>query len=465
MVSQKSTLKRLLFHLLIVFAHNVGFVINASVTFDRSMVCEMPVEHKPAAISDDILRENVLCGKLRSLFLEIEQNEWRILFDPRKPEYGFCDFGDPRKTYQNGVLKHQNRTGELNVMVSKSCLAYHSFGNRLSKYFESMICALRSGFHFFAIPKLMVGKNASSSWHENAPAFLERLPAIIVNPHSKPVSERLVTQTCSPGWASTSPHEIDTALWTHETKLIRTILDDALKYHLEKLSLSEKLTLIDKSDLSNIPVGFGLPLIPDVAIHYRCGDNFQGHYGFVPFPHLADRIPDNAKTIYVLAESEERGEGKIHNSREMCVAIFDALFEYLSSRFPNSAIIIKRGTGGMLVDFARLSFAKVVICSPSTFCLWAAVGRHGEEVYFPGFKSVAHSNTSLSLGFKWINQPILNGLNAKSGGVSSIKKNFLLEKQPANDIHHAVQANQEETLLLKAQTQQVGLQQARYFHA
>jgi hypothetical protein len=26
-----------------------------------------------------------------------------------------------------------------------------------------------------------------------------------------------------------------------------------------------------------------LPLVPDVAIHYRCGDNIVSHYGFLPF--------------------------------------------------------------------------------------------------------------------------------------------------------------------------------------
>lgn len=84
-----------------------------------------------------------------------------------------------------------------------------------------------------------------------------------------------------------------------------------------------------------------LPVIPDVAIHYRCGDNLFTHYGFTPFRIFAKIIPTTAKHIYILSESSDRSS-KL-NSVTRCAAIFDALHIYLMKHFPSSVVVILRG--------------------------------------------------------------------------------------------------------------------------
>jgi hypothetical protein len=63
-------------------------------------------------------------------------------------------------------------------------------------------------------------------------------------------------------------------------------------------------TIVSASDLATVSAGTSLPLVPDAAIHYRCGDNFVGHYGFLPFRAFLATIP---KVVFflVLFESFE----------------------------------------------------------------------------------------------------------------------------------------------------------------
>ncbi len=143
-----------------------------------------------------------------------------------------------------------------------------------------------------------------------------------------------------------------------------------------------------------------LPLIPDVAVHYRCGDNTVTHYGFTPFRVFTATIPANARFIYVMAESPTR------NARpdrvERCSAIFHALRTYLMARYPAAVVVIMQGHD-MFEDLARLTFANTTICSVSTYCLWPALANNG-TVYFPVTKLIAKENTSFDYGpsFHWL---------------------------------------------------------------
>jgi hypothetical protein len=147
-----------------------------------------------------------------------------------------------------------------------------------------------------------------------------------------------------------------------------------------------------------------LPLIPNVTIQYRCGDNIgfgKTHYGLLPYrafygrisKHLADQGFDNklnsiasdgnrpaqAHFIYVIADSPSRASAHAYTSR--CGVILQSLYTRLQEQFPRSVVMIKRG-GDVFLDVARLAFAQVVICSASTFCLWPAISNPN-IAYFP----------------------------------------------------------------------------------
>ena len=192
--------------------------------------------------------------------------------------------------------------------------------------------------------------------------------------------------------------------------LIKPILKEALDYHLKNSPNISTNTVVLTSDLSTEAVGTTLPLIPDSAIHYRCGDNFIGHYGFLPFKAFSDNIPRDVKTIYVLAENKNR---KTINKKPLvakCDSIFVSMLNYLKKHFPSAKIVIRRGDD-LYIDMARLAYAKTAICSVSTFCLWPAIMNEG-SAFFPKTRLIVGGDTNINLGFKWITSPsVLSGVS------------------------------------------------------
>ena len=122
-----------------------------------------------------------------------------------------------------------------------------------------------------------------------------------------------------------------------------------------------------------------LPIVPDVALQYRCGDNIQFSYmyGILPFTAYPSRIPTTAKYIYVLSDHPSRALHAAYTSK--CQMILQGLFEFLKKERPQATIVVKRG-GDLFLDYARLAFAKVTICSASTYCLWPALASIGKSI-------------------------------------------------------------------------------------
>jgi hypothetical protein len=158
-------------------------------------------------------------------------------------------------------------------------------------------------------------------------------------------------------------------------------------------------------------IGDTIPIIPDIAIHYRCGDNVPSKvYGFLPFTAIIDiiqyemkNINNGIKHIYILTDPPHRVYILDNNKQfalKQCPLILASLFSILQDTFPNINIVLKKGKDPFL-DYARLSKAKVTICSVSTFCLWPAIANH-RSAYFPvtslvgGWKSDSISSTSTS---------------------------------------------------------------------
>jgi hypothetical protein len=183
--------------------------------------------------------------------------------------------------------------------------------------------------------------------------------------------------------------------------VIRPILWNAFDHQLR--TLKNPATHVLESDVSNSALGMALPFIPDVAIHYRCGDNFIGHYGFLPFSAFKLYIPAGAKTIYVLADKRGRKTAMKQHRAAKCDAIFSALFTHLTQQFPRAAVLIRRG-GDLTEDLLRLALAPTTICSVSTFCLWPALANN-HTAYFPLTKLILRKDASRDLGIKWISQP------------------------------------------------------------
>lgn len=302
--------------------------------------------------------------------------------------------------YLSGAYKAVS--GGRNILVHSPCLGDDSLGNALGNYFEAISCADLAGMDFMAVAKIWEPKTFDAG-----NAFLDRLPVVRESraPSSPEVAMARLRVSCAcPG----SCHERPYAAWVQNAGNLRSILSDALDNFL-RLSgaLSSKL-VVGPSDLSSAAPGTALATIPDAAIHYRCGDNFIGHYGFVPFSAFKDRVPADAKTIYVLAERRSRKTAGKEHLAGKCDAIFGAMLAYLKEHFPAASVVIRRGDD-IYVDFARLALAKTTICSASTFCLWPALmhsNSSGAAAYFPKTKLVVGGRTDVvRLGFQWFDEP------------------------------------------------------------
>lgn len=143
-----------------------------------------------------------------------------------------------------------------------------------------------------------------------------------------------------------------------------------------------------------------LPAIPDVAIHYRCGDNLNSIYGFLPFRVYRRRIPKSVRHVYIMAESPARKA--MLGSKSRCARIFEAFQQFFAVEYPNTTVVVLRGQD-MFDDYARLTFANITFCSISTFCFPPAIGTDN-IAYFPPSQLIAHGRTDFDYGssFRWL---------------------------------------------------------------
>jgi hypothetical protein len=115
--------------------------------------------------------------------------------------------------------------------------------------------------------------------------------------------------------------------------LIGKVLRPAVDAYVKASNLMELGTILSaETDKSTLPVTEFHPLLPNVTIQYRCGDNIgfgKSKYGLIPFSaYKAHRIPRHlAKYIYIIADSPQRAAGHVYSGR--CETILQRLFAYL----------------------------------------------------------------------------------------------------------------------------------------
>lgn len=286
----------------------------------------------------------------------------------------------------------------LPILAATPCLGFDSLGNNLAAYFENVVCANVVGLHYYSLAHIWEPSTSHQPSH-----FLQSIPDKIIHPQplldSKVVRAKVKTSCKCQG----SCHERPLAAWVKGLDIIRPIFDRALRNHLAHVDANS--TVVRKRDLSTAAEGATLPLIPEAAIHYRCGDNFVTHYGFLPFRAFSENIPANVSTLYVLAEERDRKTVQRPHLAAKCDALFPQLFAFLKEKFPRTTILIRRGDD-LHTDMARLTYAKHVVCSVSTFCLWPAVANpHPQHVFFPRSKLVVGGRTDIQLGFQWLLDP------------------------------------------------------------
>ena len=177
------------------------------------------------------------------------------------------------------------------------------------------------------------------------------------------------------------------APWLQRIHLIRKVVLPAIDAYVAAANGHAIGTVLNNAtDLSSLPsLQTHLPLVPNVTIQYRCGDNIgfgKTRYGLLPFRAFSKQRIDStsAMFIYVIADSPTRSLTSPFSGR--CELILTKLFEHLRKEFPASVVVVKRG-GDAFLDYARIAYANTVICSASTFCFWPAISNVHGQVHFP----------------------------------------------------------------------------------
>ena len=363
----------------------------------------------------------------------------------------------------------ENATMLDSILITTSVLHTSSFGNMFSNYIETLSCAQLSQLHYASVCRaqydhdiLFPGKpvpvflqyipfyleydyNRSSAdqllsrtaWFEEVyrSDFRKNVSEPAVSQHDLPAnpspltSALLMKQYCS--LCSSAPHGVDNPAWIHNIPNIRGLINYALAKHilLEGVDIhlhedksavipmdSSSVTIVMESDLSNRPVGAVLPLIPDVTIHYRCGDIFSnGAMGFLKTSTIVGTIngdptlnQSGIQTIYVLGEhvSRHRNPERQHK----CDVLYAGVFNKLKAVYPWAAVVVKRGSS-MVSDMIRMTYSRVTVCSTSTFCLWFAIASP-KSAYFPYSQLVLYrpnkqDTLKIDIHAKWIENPEL----------------------------------------------------------
>jgi hypothetical protein len=252
------------------------------------------------------------------------------------------------------------------------------FGNHLGEYMRDYACAEFIGAHLIFV---MPPHYANGEYT----LFDQSLPKIIV--HEKPSSfEDSVTLyksgvcgSFNHGWLGAPGPALENSL---QTKLLPHIIHHSISV-VGSAAIQDQQTFYQPHNTSKnaIRINFTFPIVSDVAIHYRCSNNinFPG-MGLLPFPTIISLIPPSAQYIYIHTEGRTYVTVRSHES--LCPVIIDHLIEAISDAFPNAYVVMQTTSiYRTMYDFVTSRLA--LICSSSTFCTHAAIGKLKGEVYLP----------------------------------------------------------------------------------
>lgn len=124
----------------------------------------------------------------------------------------------------------------------------------------------------------------------------------------------------------------------------------------------------------------------DAVVYIRCGDILQyahhSEYGFLSYSAYKALVPPESKRITVIAspmQNPRRPTDELHKGE--CSAMYDDLRLWLHETFPQAEIQLI-STEPISHSVFRMVFSEVLICNPSTFCLWPAIAAQG-KAYLP----------------------------------------------------------------------------------
>jgi hypothetical protein len=404
-----------------------------------------------------IMAAGPLEARLRGIRDEIDKTNYSCFGD---------NYSGTRDDFLNDVWK-KYIGDDTTVMAYPMCLRTFQLGNTLGYYLNDLACSDLAGSHFIGISKHF----DISGFDPNNPnkalkapsgnplhaAFFNGLADLVVHPSplAPAAAKDIMRKQCH---CLQYCWENNEAPWIQRIDYISSHLRHAIDAYINAVKVSAKTedlktSLNNETDLVYVKRSIidlqqneenlvpptrindvDLPLIPDVTIQYRCGDNIgfgKTRYGLLPYRAFTSRIPANARKIYIIADSPTRSMYHVYSGR--CSLILAHLGKpkhfllvtpaadmslimigkYIHHAYPDAYVVIKRG-GDLLLDYARLAYSTVTICSASTYCLWPALANQN-TVHFPLTPLVARADTNATAptfqtktnSFHWITDVLL----------------------------------------------------------
>ena len=304
-----------------------------------------------------------------------------IFFNISEPDRPICNATDHLKnSYEASYLGMLHFLGPTGLWVGGNqssghkifeytfCYDYHTSGNRWSDLYNAIGCANIVGTDLYI---------KTSSLFDSP--FLKEMPRYFKSSNRMPYvkAAEIMRRRCI--MCREYCHEDARSPWIYALPVMKIHMQHAAASYIKKYN---KTVMNITTDISSSPMNSNLPMLPNVTIQYRCGDNVEqlpNRYGFIPFDVILRLIPTSYKFIYILSDPPDRSASNPFNKN--CNIIIKSLVDYIIHRHPESTVVAKRG-GDPFLDFTRFILSPITICSASTFCFWPSLANNN-TVYLP----------------------------------------------------------------------------------
>ena len=201
----------------------------------------------------------------------------------------------------------------LPTLVFPFCVDQSSLGNIMGMYYNEASCAKVVGSHFVMNRKPYPNFERGLDPNGDARAFFDALPTFVINNEARNESE--VTKALSgsnlsqSGGACSCRHYCwndKTAPWTKNIKWIHETARNAAD-KLRKSMDGSRGTHIGLHDNSSIPAHAFHPLIPEVVLHYRCGDNLRFSSSGYGLLSLSSVDSDSYEGVFLIVDASKIG--------------------------------------------------------------------------------------------------------------------------------------------------------------
>jgi hypothetical protein len=250
-----------------------------------------------------------------------------------RDEAGFLDFHDVTMTKRR-------------VMCIPWWICSQSMGNCLARYYEARAFAHENALDFVMKQKQDTAEESS---------FLDEIPRTVVAESAYRGSEGTFRGDCV--------HACSQALFPRIWSRIKSDFSSALT------------TWFAKRNMQTPPKS-------DTVVYIRCGDILQyahhSEYGFLSYSAYKAHVPPESKRITIIAspmKNPRRPTDELH--KDECQTMYDDLRNWLHETFPQAEIELI-STESVSQSVYRMVFSEVLICNPSTFCLWPAIAAQGK---------------------------------------------------------------------------------------